>query len=41
MDETAPLPPLDDQSPTWDKAVALARIWELNRVAERFAALAA
>jgi DNA polymerase-1 len=39
MDPAAPLPPLDDQTPTWDKAAALAREWDLNRLAERFAAL--
>jgi DNA polymerase-1 len=41
MDATAPLPPLDDQAPTWGKAAALAREWELNRLAERLAELAA
>jgi DNA polymerase-1 len=41
MDAAAPLPSLDDQTPTWDKAAALARAWELNRLAERFAALGA
>jgi DNA polymerase-1 len=35
MDATAPLPSLDDQTPTWGKAAALARTWELNRLAER------
>jgi DNA polymerase-1 len=40
MDAAAPLPSLDDQSPTWDKAAALARSWELNRLAGRFGALA-
>ena len=40
MDPTAPLPPLDDQRPTWGKAAALAREWELNRLAERLDALA-
>jgi DNA polymerase-1 len=35
MDPAAPLPPLDDQTPTWDKAANLARTWELNRLAER------
>src|ERR1700736_4907415 len=29
MDATAPLPPLDDQKPSWQKAAALARAWEL------------
>src|SRR5204862_4347728 len=28
MDATAPLPALDDQTPSWDKAAALARDWE-------------
>jgi DNA polymerase I len=35
MDATAPLPSLDDQTPAWGKAAALARRWELNRLAER------
>ena len=35
MDSSAPLPPLDDQTPTWAKASALARNWGLNRLAER------
>src|SRR5207253_11129635 len=41
MDPAAPLPALDDQAPTWAKAAALARDWELNRLAERFEQLAA
>jgi DNA polymerase-1 len=40
MDRKAPLPPLPDQTPTWDKASALARKWQLNQLADRFAALA-
>jgi DNA polymerase-1 len=40
MDPAAPLPALDSQVPTWDKAAALARDWELNRLAERFDELA-
>jgi DNA polymerase-1 len=40
MDPEAPLPVLDDQVPTWQKAAALARDWELNRLAERFDQLA-
>ncbi|HEU0215939.1 MAG TPA: 5'-3' exonuclease [Stellaceae bacterium] len=40
MDAAAPLPSLDDQTPTWDKAAVLSRTWELNRLAERFATLA-
>jgi DNA polymerase I len=39
MDATAPIPPLDDQTPTWDKAAALARDWELNNLADRLAEL--
>jgi len=35
MDATAPLPPLDDQTPIWGKAAALAREWDLKRLAER------
>src|SRR5438445_8305521 len=41
MDPAAPLPALDDQVPTWKQAAALARDWELNRLAERFEALPA
>jgi DNA polymerase-1 len=40
MDASAPLPPLQDQTPTWSKASALARAWELNQLAERLEALA-
>ncbi len=40
MDKSAPLPPLDDQTPTWARAAALAREWELKRLADRLAALA-
>jgi DNA polymerase-1 len=35
MDATAPLPSLPDQTPTWAEAAALARDWELNRLADR------
>ncbi len=35
MDATAPLPELDDQTPTWDRGAALARHWELARLADR------
>ena len=31
---------LRDQTPTWDKAAALAREWGLNQLADRFAAMA-
>jgi DNA polymerase-1 len=41
MDATAPLPPLDDQTPNWSAAAALMRTWELNRLAERLDDLAA
>jgi DNA polymerase I len=41
MDPTAPLPELDDQVPTWDKGPALARRWELARLADRLDELAA
>ena len=39
MDRSAPLPSLQDQTPTWAKASALAKEWELNRLAERLDAL--
>jgi DNA polymerase-1 len=40
LDPSAPLPPLDDQSPTWERGAALAREWGLNQLSERLAALA-
>ncbi len=40
MDASAPLPAVRDQTPTWAEASALARDWELNRLAERLDALA-
>ena len=40
MDASAPIPALPDQTPTWDKAAALAREWELNRLADRLTELA-
>jgi DNA polymerase I len=40
MDATAPLPPLDDQMPSWAVAAALAREWELGNLAARLEALA-
>ena len=40
MDAKAPLPPLRDQKPNWGKAAALARRWELKRLAERLQGLA-
>ena len=39
MDAAAPLPPLDDQKPTWGRAAALAREWGLGRLAGRLEAL--
>ena len=35
MNKKAPLPNLRSQKPTWDKAGALAREWELNQLACR------
>jgi DNA polymerase-1 len=40
MDAAAPLPPIADQAPTWSRAAALARDWELNRLAQRLEDLA-
>lgn len=40
MDKAAPLPALRDQKPKWARAASLARDWELNKLAERFGALA-
>jgi len=40
MNAAAPLPPLPDQIPNWAAAAALARQWELNRLADRLAELA-
>lgn len=39
MDADAPLPPLEDQEPTWDRAAALADTWGLGRLAGRLEAL--
>jgi DNA polymerase-1 len=39
MDASAPLPPLDNQTPTWKAAATLAREWELNQLADRLAAI--
>lgn len=38
LDASAPLPSLDDQTPTWAEASFLARDWGLDRLAERLAA---
>jgi DNA polymerase-1 len=35
MNRRAPLPSLQSQKPTWHKAAALAREWELNQLAQR------
>jgi DNA polymerase-1 len=35
MDARAPLPSIATQKPSWEKAAALAREWELNKLAER------
>jgi DNA polymerase I len=40
MDRKAPLPRLAAQKPTWTKAAALARAWELNQLASRLDELA-
>jgi len=39
MDASAPLPLLDDQTPTWDAAAILAREWELNQLADRLSSI--
>jgi DNA polymerase I len=39
MDSEAPLPPLEDQEPTWARAAALANEWGLARLAARLGAL--
>ena len=39
MNAAAPLPALPDQTPIWAEASALARDWELNRLADRLAEL--
>jgi DNA polymerase-1 len=41
MDASAPLPAIPNQNPTWTRAAALAREWELNRLGERLEELAA
>jgi exodeoxyribonuclease III len=41
MDRKAPLPRLPDQTPTWTKAAALARKWQLKQLAGRLEELAA
>jgi DNA polymerase-1 len=39
MDAEAPLPPLDDQQPTWGRAAELTAKWGLGRLTERLRAL--
>jgi DNA polymerase-1 len=41
MDAAAPLPALPDQTPNWGEAAALAREWDLHRLATRLDELAA
>ena len=41
MDRKAPLPRLPDRTPTWTKAAALAREWQLKQLAGRLEELAA
>jgi len=41
MDAAAPLPALPDQTPSWENAAALAREWDLTRLAARLDELAA
>jgi DNA polymerase I len=40
MDKSAPLPPLRNRKPHWRQAAALARDWQLNRLADRLEAMA-
>jgi DNA polymerase-1 len=40
LDASAPLPPLEDQSPLWAEASSLLSGWGMNQVAERLAARA-
>jgi DNA polymerase I len=40
MDRKAPIPKLAAQKPSWDKAAALAREWDLKRLTERLETLA-
>jgi len=37
LDASAPLPPLEDQSPLWAEASTLLRRWGMNQVADRVA----
>jgi DNA polymerase-1 len=40
LDASAPLPPLEDQHPSWAEASSLARGWGLNALADRLAGMA-
>jgi DNA polymerase-1 len=40
LDASAPLPPLEDQNPTWAEASAFVRGWGMSQLAERLAGLA-
>jgi DNA polymerase-1 len=40
MNTSAPLPPLPSKRPSWSKAAALAREWQLGRLADRLDAMA-
>jgi DNA polymerase-1 len=40
LDASAPLPPLEDETPTWAEASSLLRSWGMNAVADRVAARA-
>jgi DNA polymerase I len=39
MDASAPLPPIDDQTPNFERASELVRRWGLNQLADRLAAM--
>ena len=40
MDKSAPLPPLDDQTPNWASAAILAGEWGLKALAKRLTGMA-
>ena len=40
VDASAPLPPLQDQTPSWAEASSLVREWGLNQLADRLAGMA-
>ena len=39
LDASAPLPPLEDQLPSWAEASSLVRDWGLNQLADRLAGM--